>query len=439
MNVSGNDMLDLAGKMISSVVSVLIVFHYFHKRYLRTFKNRSVYAVLMGGCVLLNLGTTVLGIPAVNVIFWFAIVFFLGKVCYYDGYLEKGKYYVINIVFILAVSCCEAVSGMVSIGIVKILEIRQSQSFLSFFGMFFGSVGTIFLYFLILKRLFEGKKMRYILWKQYWVYAAVTACILANIGGAVLGVKHGMDRKDYISLIVISAFVVFLDLCFFYFLEELVETKELKFRVELYENQARDKFEEYFKREDECKEMLSVIHDAKKHVKIMEKLKGEGTALEISDYADDLEGLIAPVLKKRFCGNRILDIVLNDKMDACRRQGISFHIAADGIDMEYMKPVDITTVFGNLLDNAMEACAGVEDGNIELNIKPFNGLIYVCLSNTFAGKIKTDGKGRPVSGKGKGHGIGLENVEKVLEKYNGSIKYSVAKNIFTVEVMFNRP
>ena len=76
---------------------------------------------------------------------------------------------------------------------------------------------------------------------------------------------------------------------------------------------------------------------------------------------------------------------------------------------------------------------------INLKIYPFNEFIYVQLSNTFTGEMKWDGKGKPVSGKGEQHGIGLENVEKVLMKYNGNMQFSVEEDIFEVEIMLNRP
>ena len=109
------------------------------------------------------------------------------------------------------------------------------------------------------------------------------------------------------------------------------------------------------------------------------------------------------------------------------------------IDIDFLEQIDITTVFGNILDNAVEACEISVKKQINLKIYPFNEFIYVQLSNTFAGEMKWDGKEKPVSGKGEQHGIGLENVEKVLMKYNGNMQFSVEEDIFAVEIMLNRP
>ena len=64
-------------------------------------------------------------------------------------------------------------------------------------------------------------------------------------------------------------------------------------------------------------------------------------------------------------------------------------------------------------------------------------IIYVQLSNTFAGNIRMNAKGKPITSKGEGHGIGLENVEKALRKYNGEMQCVVKEHLFTIELMFN--
>ena len=74
----------------------------------------------------------------------------------------------------------------------------------------------------------------------------------------------------------------------------------------------------------------------------------------------------------------------------------------------------------------------------QATVYPFNGFIYVQLSNTFTGQIKWDAKGRPISTKGEQHGIGLGNVEKALMKYSGNMELSVTDDMFVAEIMFSQ-
>lgn len=119
--------------------------------------------------------------------------------------------------------------------------------------------------------------------------------------------------------------------------------------------------------------------------------------------------------------------------------GIQFEVDIQGIQIDFMKPIDVTTIVGNLLDNAVEACEKAKNRHIILKMHPFNGFTYLQISNTYAGEIKWDGKGRPISKKGQGHGIGLENVEKVLKNYNGAMQLIQEDAMFMVKIIFNQP
>lgn len=138
-----------------------------------------------------------------------------------------------------------------------------------------------------------------------------------------------------------------------------------------------------------------------------------------------------------YCENAILNII-NDKVEYCKKREIAFSVDIREVNIDFMKPIDITTIFGNLLDNAVEACEAAEEKEIQLKMYPFNGLVYVLLTNTYAGIIRWNGKGKPISGKGEQHGIGVENVEQALKGYHGSLRLSAQEQMFTAEVMFNK-
>ena len=184
---------------------------------------------------------------------------------------------------------------------------------------------------------------------------------------------------------------------------------------------------------------LAVIHDVRKHMRIAEAYGQRGESDKCKEYTEDFEEMIAPLLTFPYCENAILNIILNDKAEYCRNSNISFDVEIADVDFEFMESIDITTIFGNLLDNAVEACEVTKEKRIQFNMHPFNGLIYAKISNTYEGIVKWDGKGIPISEKGEEHGIGLANVKQTLQGYHGSIQLSAQDQIFTVEIMFNQP
>ena len=149
--------------------------------------------------------------------------------------------------------------------------------------------------------------------------------------------------------------------------------------------------------------------------------------------------MISPLLTRQYCDNLILNTIISDKVDYCRKNGIHFQVDIQNVYIDFMKQIDITTLFGNILDNALEACEKTNEKELSLKVYPFNKLVYIQLSNSFHEKIKWSAKGRPLSAKGEHHGIGLGNVENVLKDYNGSIQFTVEEQTFSVEIMISQP
>lgn len=220
---------------------------------------------------------------------------------------------------------------------------------------------------------------------------------------------------------------------------DLAQKRAAAFRKKLMEA-AKTNDEYYSEQMKGRKEMMAVIHDVKKHLKVMEGLKqADELNSELKRYADSFENLITPLLDRQYCNNTVLNIILNDKVEYCKKNGIQFDIEIQEINIEFLEPVSITAIFDNILDNAVAACEKAEEKKIILKMHSINGFTYISLSNTFTGEIRLGTGGRPVSNKGKGHGIGLKNVEKALKAYSGNMIFSINENMFVVEITLRRP
>lgn len=439
MNFVDSQLFDMTGRIVSCIVSTFMVFQFFDTRYLRVYRLKSLYICVKLLCCFANFAIYFLNSPVINISYWLVMIVLTSRLLYYDEGVSRGKYYIINVAFVLALSTCEAVGGILVNAGVRILDIDQRESIVAFVYTIGGSATAILLYYLILKRLFINNKARKISIIQYTIYAVMTAYVLINIGEILFLIKHELSSKDYVFLLMDAVFVIFINLYLFYMLDTYAENKDLKYKLVLYERQAKSNYEYYAKQAESKKTALAVIHDIRKHIRVMEELKNNTTNFEMEGYVNSFEDMIAPLLVNQYCDNAILNIIINDKLVECQKKGIQFSIDVQNIDIDFLEQIDITTIFGNILDNAVEACETSVKKQINLKIYPFNEFIYVQLSNTFTGEMKWDGKGKPVSGKGEQHGIGLENVEKVLMKYNGNMQFSVEEDIFEVEIMLNRP
>lgn len=430
-------MLDYMGKFMSCTVSIFIMFRYFDTKYERRYESRLLYAAIKILCLSANYMLYMIDNPVVNMVFWLVMTLFVGGTLYYDNHIGRIKGFIINYVFVLSNAICEAVGVMLVNAANYFLHLNPDKYTFSFVRTVAGSAACVLLYYLVLKRIFTQKKAVRIFIVQYLIYAVAAVYVLVSIGEILVLGTRKTDGIAFRFMILNAFFGIFLNLYLFYLLDAFAENKELKYRITLYEKQEKLNYEYYTKQADNYKTALSVLHDIRKHAKVLRELDQKEKLLEVQSYANAFENMLSPLLLKQYCRNVIFNIIINDKEDFCAKNNIDFEVEVRDIDIDFMEPIDITTIFGNLLDNAVEACTGMEKGHIVLEAGSFNGLIYVQLSNSFSGKLRWDSRGFPLSNKGEQHGIGLKNAEKILKKYNGSMEFSAVEDMFTVKILLS--
>ena len=141
-------------------------------------------------------------------------------------------------------------------------------------------------------------------------------------------------------------------------------------------------------------------------------------------------------------GRETLDIVLTEKRLVCVRQGITFSCIADGAQLSFMSDADVCSLFGNALDNAIEASCRIPDRekrSIGLNVKASRGFVSVSVRNSCADDVKTDGElPRTTKGDETSHGFGMKSMKLIAEKYGGELSVSAADGVFTLNLIFPR-
>ncbi len=124
-------------------------------------------------------------------------------------------------------------------------------------------------------------------------------------------------------------------------------------------------------------------------------------------------------------GNETLDIVLTEKSFLCESYGIRFTYMIEGETLSFMAPADISSLFGNALDNAIESVmkeADAEKRVIKLNASSKRGYFAVHVENYCTEKVRFK-DGRPVTNKPdkNNHGFGVKSMYFIAEKYGGTI------------------
>ncbi|MBU5426905.1 GHKL domain-containing protein [Tissierella pigra] len=187
------------------------------------------------------------------------------------------------------------------------------------------------------------------------------------------------------------------------------------------------------------KSIKTIKHDLKNHMTSLYALVEEDKKEEVLEY---LSGVIKVFNNKEglaSTGNTVIDSIINFKLREAEKEKITVNIDLN-IPRELNIPsFDITIILGNLLDNALNAVKKLEkDRYINIKIKYTRGRLIVKIDNSFDGIIiKEKGKIITSHRDKTNHGLGLESVKTVLNKYNGLIEFKYDSNIFhTALLMF---
>lgn len=246
-----------------------------------------------------------------------------------------------------------------------------------------------------------------------------------------------------VGLILANIFVLLLlNVYLLYLAGYLFQARRLKQEMEIFQVQNEAQFHYYEELERKYRESRKIFHDMKNHLQAVEQLYQEKDKEAGDHYVQDLYHLLNRLGEKYYSSNHMLNIILNEKLSAATEAGIKVTAEVGDALFNDIKDIDITTIFANLLDNAVEAASKAGEGAfLQLKVDTVQDFRVIQIRNSSAGTESTGTQkaGKDSAGKertGREHeGLGLANVRCTLEKYHGSLELSTAENVYRVSVM----
>ena len=139
-------------------------------------------------------------------------------------------------------------------------------------------------------------------------------------------------------------------------------------------------------------------------------------------------------------GNEVLNIVLTEKSLVCNKNKINLSCMVDASGLTEFSEGDLYALFGNILDNAIEAVSQISDVErrcIGLHVQSFPGFVSIMTDNYYEGKINFK-NGLPITLKENklDHGFGLKSIRLITEKYDGEMHITTEDNVFRLTLLF---
>ena len=179
-------------------------------------------------------------------------------------------------------------------------------------------------------------------------------------------------------------------------------------------------------------------HDLKHQI---EFLKSDISSDEKMQYLNEMEQDIQAFEAQNHTGNHILDTILTAKSLQCQNENIQLTCVANGKYIEFMNPMDISALFGNMLDNAIEGVSKVEEKDkrwIHVSIRRKMDFLVICVSNSYQGDISFS-HGMPVTQKEdkRYHGYGTKSIRNIVSQYGGTVVFRAEKGWFEVKATYD--
>ena len=235
-----------------------------------------------------------------------------------------------------------------------------------------------------------------------------------------------------IGLLIANFLMLYLYNLLLHSISQQYEMEMLKTQLQAYTNQLNV----VLRGEEKIK---ALRHDIKHHLNELMLLANKHDVAEIQKYIDEMNSFLKNPNEIVSSGNLEIDSVLNFMLQKAEKE-------LKTVDIKVMLPekvrhsFDINVMLGNLLENAIEAAGKTENKYLSVHIKLKRGILKVKIENSFESCILCEEQNRketilkttkPFT---EQHGIGLKNVKKIVEKYNGTMAVTAQEGIFCVNL-----
>ena len=262
-------------------------------------------------------------------------------------------------------------------------------------------------------------------------FNAVVISISVILGYTTLSLNLWDSGSTILPVIFATIFVLIIICISLYnkFLSIIEENTNYRFKLEL------DKMEQEYsaKLDDKLNQLHSLRHDMKNHLIVIDGYASQHNDRKIHEYIHNISEDLS-LTNAVDSGSHIVSALIAEKEDKAKSQNIrcEINISTPGINID---DFSITTIIGNLFDNAIKAASECEHGWIRFSLTQTGSYMNIVIENSYSGNI-IENNGEFTSTKNDKvlpHGIGIKNVRKVVSNLNGHIDFSYASGYFSVK------
>ena len=258
--------------------------------------------------------------------------------------------------------------------------------------------------------------------------------VLSNLSYVVSGTPF--TTVNALDRFIVRTSLDFMAVVLFYVYHELMQQMSENLEAEALNNMLQMQYSQYQISRESMDLVNQKYHDLKHQiVALLADIDNEKSVGHLNEMLEEIKKYETSYMT----GNKVLDTMLSAEALKCQARNIELRSVVDGQVLSFMSPMDISALFGNALDNAIEGAetvANKDERLIHLIVEKKKGFARIFVENRFDGKIKFR-HNLPVTNKNDTniHGYGVKSMKSITEKYGGSIGAEAENGWFKLQVL----
>ena len=276
-------------------------------------------------------------------------------------------------------------------------------------------------------------------WRYLWLipatfYIVWYFAIYSVVSRSALEIALRPKNTLFLFIINVGAILIY------YVVTRLILEQNQTLELEEKNHQLSMQAVQYENLQEKITDARRAKHDVRHHISLIREYVSKGELDALLKYLDGYNDSLPDDSLIRFCENPAANAVLLYFAQQAKDNDIDYIVNAEIPGNIFVSDTDISVLFGNLIENAIDACKEEhgDDRKIDIRARLKGITLCVTVDNTFTGTLRRTTDNEFLSTKHKGPGLGTQSVKSIAEHYGGICRFEVKDDMFCASVMCNK-
>lgn len=250
----------------------------------------------------------------------------------------------------------------------------------------------------------------------------------------MMRITGGNPERNELSVLAESIYQLLCDIFILIILFGAMERTKLREDVDSMRELVHEQHEQYRHSKQSVELVNEKYHDLKS---LLEGFHGEISREQI----DTLKARVGEYDTHIETGNHVLDIVLSEKRAIAAARKIDFTSFVDGKGLDFIEELDLYSLVGNALNNAIDAVSKLPEGErfITMTLRAEGGAVTMHVENPYGGDVVMENELPKTQRDERYHGFGMKSMERICEKYDGTLAVKAEGGTFSLDAVLLEP